>query len=53
MWSKIDEVLQNKKRLDETLHICDNRMTISDTTKIAYQFNNCFTNLVQELLKKN
>ena len=52
MWFKIDEVLQNKKRLDETLHIFDNLMTISDTTKIAYEFNSCFTIVAQELLKK-
>ena len=53
MWSKINEVLQNTKRLDETLYICDNGMTISDTTKIlASKFNNYFTNAAQELLKK-
>ena len=52
MWSKINEVLQNTKRLDETLYICDNGMTISDTTKIASKFNNYFTNVAQELLKK-
>ena len=52
MWSKINEVLQNKKRLDETIHVCDNGITISDTTKIANKFNNHFTNVAQELLKK-
>ena len=52
MWPKINEVLQNKKRLDETLHICDNGMTISDTAKIANKFKNYFTNVAQELLKK-
>ena len=52
MWSKINEVLQNKKRLDETLHICDNGITISDTTKIANKFNNYFTNIAQEKNKQ-
>ena len=51
MWSKINEVLQNKKRLDETLRICDNGMTISDTARIANKFKNYFTNAVQELKK--
>ena len=51
MWSKINEVLQNEKRLDETLHIFDNRMTIPDPTKIANKFNNYFTNVIQDLLK--
>ena len=52
MWSKINEFLQNKKRLDETLYICGNGITISDTTKIANKFNNYFTNVAQEVVKK-
>ena len=40
MWSKINKVLQNKKSLDETFHICDNGMTISDPTNIADKFSN-------------
>ena len=38
MWSKINEVLKNKKILDETIHISDNGMTISDPTKTANKF---------------
>ena len=52
MWSKINEVLKNKRRLDETIHICDNGMMISDTTKIVNKSNNYFTNVAQELLKR-
>ena len=51
MWSKINEVLQNKKRLDETLQICDNGMTISDHTKTVTKVNNYFKNVAQELAK--
>ena len=51
MRSKINEVLQNKKRLDETLQICDNGMTISDHTKTVTKVNNYFTNVAQELAK--
>ena len=51
MRSKINEVLQNKKRLDETLQIRDNGMTISDHTKTVTKVNNYFTNVAQELAK--
>ena len=50
MWSKTNDVLQNKKRLNETLHICDNGMPISDPTKIANKFNNSFINVAKDLL---
>ena len=54
MWSKINNVLQLKKRLDETLHICDNGITISDPTptKIAYKFNNYFQIYPKSFSKK-
>ena len=52
MWSYINVVLKNKGRLHETIHICDNGMIISDPTKIVDKFNNYFTNVAQELLKK-
>ena len=44
-----------KKRLDETLHICDNGITISDPTptKIAYKFNNYFQIYPKSFSKKN
>ena len=54
MWSKINNILQMKKRLDETLHIYDNGITISDptTTKIAYKFNNYFQIYPKSFSKK-
>ena len=51
-------VVQNKwsfakqKLPDETLHICDNEITVSDPTKIANKFSNYLTNVARNPLKK-
>ena len=48
MWPKINEVLYKTRKLKDFIFVTQ----WNDTTKVANKFNNDFTNVTQELLKK-
>ena len=52
MWRKINEVLYETRKLKDLMKLFIFVTQWNDTTKVANKFNNDFTNVTQELLKK-
>ena len=51
MWTKINEILKNKSKINGDIYLSDNGTTLLDTNKIASKFNDCFINVSQNLPK--
>ena len=51
IWTKINEIIQNKKRENEDIFLNTDGKIITDNNKVANEFNNYYISVAQNLLK--